>query len=70
MNSGTAKTFDKALDVIFLGAPVNGEKAANGEETLTARDILQKIRQANEKNGAEIDELFKQLGNLIENEDR
>lgn len=63
---GTAKTFDAALDVIFLGAPVNGEQTANGEEALTVRDVLQQIRQASEKNDAEMDELFKQLGNLIE----
>ena len=67
---GTAKTFDEALDVIFLGGPVNGETAANGEESLTARDILQKIRQTHQKNGTEIDELFKQLGNLIGDEDQ
>ena len=74
---GTAKTFDEALDVIFLGAPMNGEVTENGEKALTIRDILQQIRQANEKNrqaneknGAEMDQLFKQLGTLIENEDR
>jgi uncharacterized membrane protein (UPF0182 family) len=70
---GTAKTFDEALDVIFLGAATNGEKAANGEETLTVREVLQKIRkanEANEKSDTEIDELFKQLGNLIGDEDR
>ena len=67
---GTAKTLDEALDVVFLGAPVNGEAAANGEKPLTVRDILQQIRQANQANGAEMDEFFKQLSNLIENEDR
>lgn len=67
---GTAKTLDEALDVIFLGTPMNGEEAANGEQSLTEQDILQQIRQANETHGAEMDKLFKQLGNLIENEDR
>ena len=67
---GTAKTLDEALDVIFLGAPMNGEEAANGEETLTVREVLQQIRNTSEKNGAEMDKLFKQLGNLIEDEDR
>ena len=67
---GTAKTLDEALDVIFLGAPMNGEEAANGEETLTVREVLQQIRNTSEKNGAEMDKLFKQLGNLIEDQDR
>ena len=67
---GTAKTFDEALDVIFLGAPANGEVAENGEETLTMKEVLQQIRNASEKNGTEMDKLFKQLGNLIGDEDR
>ena len=67
---GTAKTFDEALDIIFLGAPVNGEKAANGEETLTVREVLQQMRNMSDKNGTEMDKLFKQLGNLIGEEDR
>ena len=36
-----AKTFDQALNVLFLGAPMNGEEAANGEKPLTERDIWQ-----------------------------
>ena len=65
-----AKTFDAALNFLVSGLPMNGEEAANGEQPLTGRDILQQIRQANETHGAEMDKLFKQLGNLIENEDR
>ena len=65
-----AKTFDEALNYLVLGLPMNGEKAANGEEQLTVKEILQQIRNANEKNGAEMDQLFKQLGNLIGDEDR
>ena len=72
-----AKTFDEALNFLVLGLPMNGEVTENGEKGLTVRDILQQIRQANEKNrqaneknGAEMDQLFKQLGNLIEDEDR
>ena len=65
-----AKTFDEALNFLMFGLPINGEVTENGEKALTVRDILQQIRQANEKNGAEMDQLFKQLGNLIEEEDR
>ena len=65
-----AKTFDEALNFLMFGLPMNGEVTENGEKALTVRDILQQIRQANEKNGAEMDQLFKQLGNLIEEEDR
>ena len=67
---GTAKTFDEALDVIFLGAPVNGEKPANGEKPLTRREIVQQLRKAYEQKDAEMDKLFKQLGDLIGEEDR
>ena len=67
---GTAKTFDEALDVIFLGAPVNGEKPANGEKPLTRREIVQQLRKAYEQKDAEVDKLFKQLGDLFGEEDR
>ena len=65
-----AKTFDEVLNFLVLGLPMNGEEAANGEEALTGRDILQQLRQAKETYDAERDKLFKQLGNLIDNEDR
>ena len=65
-----AKTFDEALNFLMFGLPMNGEETANGEETLTVRELLQQIRNTSEKNDTEMDKLFKQLGNLIENEDR
>ena len=64
---GTAKTFDEALDIIFLGAPVNGEKAANGEETLA--ELFNQYKQIEAANEAQKNQILEQIMKLLETQE-
>ena len=63
---GTAKTFEEALNVLFLGASANGETAANGENPPTVAELFQKFEQIEAANVAEKKEISKQLLELLE----
>lgn len=67
---GTAKTFDKALDVIFLGLPANG--ATTGDDTAepTLADLVKEYRDQQTKRDAEADRLFEQILEKIVEDDR
>ena len=59
----TAKTFDKALDVIFLGLPANGtatgDAATTAEPTLS--DLVNQYRDQQTKRQTETDRLLNQI---------
>ena len=63
---GTAKTFDEALDVIFLGAPMNGETAANGEETLTVVELWKQYDQIEAASETQKKQIRDQITKLLE----
>ena len=66
---GTAKTFDKALDVIFLGQPVNGETGpAEAEPTLP--ELIQQYREQRTRRDAESDRLLDQILEKLTESDR
>ena len=64
---GTAKTFDEALDVIFLGTPVstNGE-TKNGEKPMTMRELFKQIEQIDAASAAEKKQIHEQITELLE----
>ena len=67
---GTAKTFDKALDVIFLGLPANS--TATGDDTAepTLADLMREYHEQRTKRDVESDRLFDQILEKIEEDDR
>lgn len=66
---GTAKTFDEALDVIFLGQPVNG---GTGDVTAapTLADLVKQYREQRVQSDTERDRLFDQILEKIAESDR
>ena len=68
---GTAKTFDKALDVIFLGLPANGA-AATGDDTAepTLAELFKQYREQQTKQDAEDNRLLDQILEKMAEEDR
>lgn len=64
---GTAKTFDEALDVIFLGAPVNGVngETANGEKPMTIEELFQQYEQLDASTAAQKRQLLEQITNML-----
>ena len=67
---GTAKTFDKALDVIFLGLPANGAPTGDGTAEPTLADLVKEYRDQQTKRDAEEDRLLEQILEKISENDR
>ena len=67
---GTAKTFDKALDVIFLGLPANGAPTGDGTAEPTLADLVKEYRDQQTKRDAEADRLLNQILEKISENDR
>ena len=67
---GTAKTFDKALDVIFLGLPANGAPTGAGTAEPTLADLVKEYRDQQTKRDAEEDRLLNQILEKIAEDDR
>ncbi len=65
----SAKTLDKALDVLFLGQPALTPEAGEGEAPPTAADLLEQLRQSRAKSDAETDAILEQLLEVL-GEDR
>ncbi|RKU22415.1 hypothetical protein C6499_19830 [Candidatus Poribacteria bacterium] len=64
---GTAKTFDEALDVLFLGGPVNGEQpAANGEKPMTIEELFKEMDRIDAASAAEKKQLRERIRKLLE----
>ena len=64
----SAKTLDKALDVLFLGQPATVPEVA-GETPPTAADLLEQLRQSRAKSDAETNAILEQLLEVL-GEDR
>ena len=60
-----AKTFDEVLNFLVLGVPINGEEAANGEETLTVEELFQQFEQLDASTAAQKRQLLKQITNML-----
>ena len=60
-----AKTFDEVLNFLVLGVPLNGEEAANGEETLTVEELFQQLEQLDASTTVQKRQLLKQITNLL-----
>ena len=67
---GTAKTFDEALDVIFLGLPTNGGGTGDNTTEPTLADLMQAYREQRTKQDVESDRLFDQILEKIAEDDR
>ena len=67
---GTAKTFDKALDVIFLGLPANGGGTGSDTTEPTLSDLVQEYRDQRTKQDVERNRLFDQILEKIAEDDR
>ena len=65
----SAKTLDKALDVLFLGQPATVPEAVVGEATPTAAELLEQLRQSRAKSDAETDAILERLLEVL-GEDR
>ena len=64
---GTAKTLDQALDVLFLGAPVNGEQSAvNGEKPMTIEELFKEMDRIDAASTAEKKQLRERITKLLE----
>ena len=64
---GKAKTFDEALDVLFLGVPINGEKpAANGEKPMTIEELFKEMDRIDAASAAEKKQLRERITKLLE----
>ena len=64
---GTAKTLDKALDILFLGAPVNGDQpAANGEKQLTVAELFKQMEQIDAASAVQKKQIREQITKLLE----
>ena len=66
---GTAKSFDEALDVIFLGQPVNGSPGDVAAEP-TLADLVKQYRAQRSKSDTERDRLFDQILEKLAESDR
>ena len=67
---GTAKTFDKALDVIFLGLPANGGGTGDDTTEPTLADLVKEYREQRTKRDVESDRLFDQILEKLPENDR
>ena len=65
----SAKTLDKALDVLFLGQPATVPEAVAGEAPPTAAELLEQLRQSRAKSDAETDAILERLLEVL-SEDR
>ena len=65
----SAKTLDKALDVLFLGQPATTVPTEAGEAPPTAAELLEQLRQNRVKNDAETEAILEQLLEVL-SEDR
>ncbi len=63
---GTAKTFDEALDVLFLNGTVNGEKPTDGEKVMTVRELFKQLDEIDAASAAEKKMLREQIAELLE----
>ena len=63
----SAKTLDKALDVLFLGQPATVPEV--GETPPTAAELLEQLRQSRAKNDAETDAILERILEVL-GEDR
>ena len=61
-----AKTFDQALNVLFFGAPVNGEKSVNGEEVLTIEELFKQLEQIEAASAGQKKQIRDQIIKLVE----
>ena len=61
-----AKTFDEVLNFLVLGLPMNGEEAANGEETLTVEELFKQYAQLEAANETQKKQLRDQITKLLE----
>ena len=66
---GTAKTFDEALDVIFLGQSVNGGAGDVAAEP-TLSELVKQYREQRNQSETESDRLFDQILEKLEESDR
>ena len=65
--AGTAKTLDEALNVIFLGAPINTNgEMANGEKPMTMDELRQQLEQLDASTAAQRRQIFEQMINMLE----
>ena len=65
----SAKTLDKALDVLFLGQPATPTMPEVGEAPPTAAELLEQLRQSRAKSDAETDAILERLLDVL-GEDR
>ena len=65
----SAKTLDKALDVLFLGQPATPTIPEVGEAPPTAAELLEQLRQSRAKSDAETDAILERLLDVL-GEDR
>ena len=64
---GKAKTFDEALDVLFLGGPINGEQlVVNGEKPMTIAELFKQMEQIDAASAAEKKQIREQITELLE----
>ena len=64
---GKAKTFDEALDVLFLGVPTNGEQPiVNGEKPMTIAELFKQMEQIDAASAAEKKQIREQITELLE----
>ena len=64
---GTAKTLDEALNVIFLGAPINTNGGTtNGEKPMTMEELRQQLEQLDASTAAQRRQIFEQMINILE----
>ena len=71
LNAVPAETFDKALNLLLLGLPMNGDISANGEATngekpVTLADLWKQIEQVDATSAAQKKQLFEEIGKLLE----
>ena len=65
----SAKTLDKALDVLFLGQPATTAPEIVGEAPPTAAELLEQLRQSRAKSDAEAEAILERLIEVL-GEDR
>ncbi|MXY27058.1 hypothetical protein F4Y59_02710 [Candidatus Poribacteria bacterium] len=65
----SAKTLDKALEVLFLGQPATTVPTEAGEAPPTAAELLEQLRQSRAKRDAETEAILEQLLEVL-SEDR
>ena len=68
---GTAKTLDEALNVVFLGAPVNANgETANGEKPMTIEELFEQYKQIDASTAAQKQKLLEQIANMMKAQNR